>query len=78
MRQTCATIPGSSPRSIGHLALMASTILPNWPTMALVGRRMLSIYVKVVVFTVAWAFNALARGIHVLAQQMLLGRALMI
>jgi hypothetical protein len=46
--------------------------------MALVGRRMLSTYVKVVVFTVAWAFNALARGIHVLAQQMLLGRALMI
>jgi hypothetical protein len=39
---------------------------------------MLSTYVKVVVFTVAWAFNALARGIHVLAQQMLLGRALMI
>jgi hypothetical protein len=35
--------------------------------MALVGRRMLSTYVEVVVFTVAWAFKALARGIHVLA-----------
>jgi hypothetical protein len=35
--------------------------------MALVGRRMLSTLVKVVIFTFAWASYALARSIHVLA-----------
>jgi hypothetical protein len=37
---------------------------------------MFSTYVKAVVFTVAWAFKTRARGIHALAYQMLLGRAL--
>jgi hypothetical protein len=62
-QRICRQTPGS----IGDLATMAPTRLPDCPTVILVGRRMLSTYVKVAIFTVACAFQALARGIHVRA-----------